>query len=105
MRASKDPFKGTPLWRPSDAERVALRGHLLAELPPGHVLFTYRETLVVEARDRNGDRLAVTCREPSAALVRMSWTGRLPMAPFLPETEVFASLEALMEAIGKVEAQ
>jgi hypothetical protein len=99
VSAKKDPFKGTPLWRPSDAERAALLGHLLAELPPGHVLFTHRETLVVEARDRKGDRLAVTCKDPPAAIVHMTWAGRPPMAPFLPETETHPSLDALIAAV------
>jgi hypothetical protein len=94
-----DPFKGTPFWRPPPEERAALRGHLLAELPPGHVLFDHRETLVVVARDLAADRVIVTGRNPVAAIVTMGWTGRPSMAPFLPETETFPDIDALVEAI------
>jgi hypothetical protein len=100
-----DPFAGTPFWRPPAEERQALLGHLLAELPPGHVLFDNRETLVVVARDLAADRVIVTGRDPIAAIVRMGWTGRPPMAPFLPETETFAHLDALIGAIQPERAQ
>jgi hypothetical protein len=93
------PFKGTPFWRPPAEERAALRRHLLAELPPGHVLFDHRETLVVVARDLAADRVIVTGRNPIAAIVRMAWTGRPPMAPFLPETETFSHIDALIAAL------
>ncbi|GIT91597.1 hypothetical protein JANAI62_20540 [Jannaschia pagri] len=96
-----DPFKGTLFWRPSEAERASLRGHLMAELPAGHILWTHRDTLAVEGRDQTGDRLAVTSADPSvpAAVVQMTWTGRPGMAPFLPETEVYASVPAMIEAL------
>lgn len=101
-----DPFKPTPFWRPPEDERAALLRHLLAELPPGHVLFTRRETLRVEARDLGGDRLAVTSGDPAApaAIVTMTWSGRPPMAPFLPETETYPSLEALVAAQSEAKA-
>ncbi|PWJ11464.1 hypothetical protein [Jannaschia seohaensis] len=95
----KDPFKSTPFWRPAEEERASLRSHLLAELPPGHVLFTHRETLEVHARDKNALRLVITCKDPAAAIVHMTWTGRPPMAPFLPETEIYPSLDGLISAL------
>ncbi|MEM8823068.1 MAG: hypothetical protein AAGF30_05605, partial [Pseudomonadota bacterium] len=67
----KDPYKGTPFWQPQPEERVALRGHLLAELPLGHVLDLHKETLAVDARDRDGDRLIVTYGDGGWAVVQM----------------------------------
>ena len=97
----KNPYAGTSFWRPSEAECVAFRAHLLAELPVGHVLWPADDRLKVIARDRHGDRIVVQTgiEATPVAIVKMSWAGRPPMAPFLPETEFFDSEEALIAAI------
>ncbi|WP_299818195.1 hypothetical protein [uncultured Jannaschia sp.] len=97
----KDPYTKTPFWRPSVAECEALRTHLLAELPVGHALWPPSDRLQVIARDRNGDRIVVRTgiAVTPVALVHMSWAGRPPMAPFLPETEFYASDEELIAAV------
>ncbi len=97
----KNPYAGTSFWQPSDAECDALRTHLLAELPVGHVLWPADDRLQVVARDRHGDRIVVRTgiAATPVALIHMSWAGRPPMAPFLPETEFFDSDEALIAAI------
>ncbi|MGB3407434.1 MAG: hypothetical protein WBA67_08055 [Jannaschia sp.] len=97
-------LKHTPFWQPDAQERLALLRHLLAELPAGHVLWTHRETLAVEARD--GDRLIVRSADPAypVSVVHMSWAGRPAMAPFLPETETYPTDAALLDALTKARA-
>ena len=96
-----DLCKHTSFWRPDPQERAALLGHLLAELPAGHILWTHRETLSVAARD--GDRIVVHSADPACpcSIVHMSWAGRPAMAPFLPETETYADEAALLAALTK----
>lgn len=97
-----DPYRGTGFWQPKPEERAALRQHLLAELPPGHVLYSRRDTLEVEARAQDGDDVIVRtgCVRNPLALVQMTWRGRPEIAPFLPETTLFASDDALRMQLG-----
>ncbi|MCK0168282.1 hypothetical protein MWU52_12015 [Jannaschia sp. S6380] len=99
------PLKGTGFWRPAPEERAALREHLLAELPVGHVLWPPTETLRVEARDRDGGCLLVsTGREQGAfAVVHMTWAGRPAMAAFLPETEIYDTEAEMLAALREAD--
>jgi hypothetical protein len=96
-----DLYKNTGYWRPKPEECSALAEHLMAELPWGHVLDPYRETLAVEARAARGDTVIVRTGDEGRpiARVRMTFRGRPEIAAFLPETEFFESDDALRKTL------
>lgn len=98
-----DLYAGTNYWRPDPAECASLLRYLLAEIPGGHVLWPCLQTLQVEARANGSDDVIVRTGQESQPLarVRMTWRGRPEIAPFFPETELFASDEDLRAALLK----
>ncbi|MGB3554824.1 MAG: hypothetical protein WBA25_09310 [Jannaschia sp.] len=96
-----DPSTDTGFWRPPPEECSALLRHLLLDVPPGHVLWMRRDALEVEARALDRDQVIVLTGDPAlpVARVRMTWRGRPEIAPFLPETDLYPSREALRRAL------
>ncbi|MEM8850948.1 MAG: hypothetical protein AAGE03_13060 [Pseudomonadota bacterium] len=86
-------YKNTRFWCPKPEECTALRDHLFLELPWGHPLDLYRDGLTIEARAKEGDDVIVRTGDDAQplALVKMTFRGRPEIAPFLPETEFYAS--------------
>ncbi len=96
-----DPLKSNDFWRPKPDECDALKQHLLAELPLGHVLDAHRDSFTVEARDRDGNRLIVAYGDGKRGVVQMTWAGRPAMAPFIPETDSYDSEAEMLAALSK----